>query len=100
MNKDINNLVLDTFVNLEGEDLTIREYFVELMLELWKEGESFSGKRPFGNSGWEHDIYAGLIEANHIKGTIDEDGYIDELDDDQRKKADKMILKALQSMAG
>ena len=37
---------------------TIGEYFEKLLLTLWDEQEDFSGKRPFGNSGWEYDVYA------------------------------------------
>ena len=36
---------------------TVRDYLVALLLEVWSEGEGFSGKRPFGNSGWEYDLY-------------------------------------------
>lgn len=35
---------------------TIREYLVSLVEMLWVEGEGFSGKRPFGNSGWEAEL--------------------------------------------
>jgi hypothetical protein len=34
----------------------VREYLKALLTELWREGESFSGKRPFGNSGWEREL--------------------------------------------
>lgn len=74
------------------KDLTIRGYFHELLLTLWMEGEEFSGKRPFGNSGWEYDIYTPLIKAGVIEGTLDEDGYIQEFDN---KKADKLVLKLI-----
>jgi hypothetical protein len=45
---------------------------------VWDEGESFSGKRPFGNSDWEYDLYVPLIQAGFIEGKLDADGYIDE----------------------
>lgn len=35
---------------------TIREYLASLVEMLWVEGEGFSGKRPFGNSGWEAEL--------------------------------------------
>ena len=45
--------ILDEKVVLENsEELTIRQYFSRLMLELWTNEEGFSGKRPFGDSGW------------------------------------------------
>jgi len=71
-----------------GDDVTIGEYLKQLLLTLWIEDEGFSGKRPFGNSGWRCDIYKPLIEHGLVKGTLDDCGYIDEMDDD---KADKLI---------
>lgn len=63
--------------------LTIREYFVELLRSLWNEGEGFSAKRPFGNSGWERNLYKPLIANKLIKGKLDsEDGYILEVDEE------------------
>lgn len=50
-------------------ETTIREYLMRLLLTLWQEGESFSGKRPFGNSGWEWDV----IDALHVAGFIEKD---------------------------
>ena len=63
-----------------GENLTIRDYLRILLETLWREEERFSGKRPFGNSGWEHDIYAALIKAGFIGGRLDEDGYVEDYD--------------------
>jgi hypothetical protein len=73
-------------------NMTIRGYFRELLMELWREGECFSGKRPFGNSGWEHDLYKPLIRAGVIPGELDEDGYIEEVDS---QAADKFVLKLI-----
>lgn len=42
---------------------TVRQYFKELLCSLLIEEESFSGKRPFGNSGWQHDFLGPLHEA-------------------------------------
>ena len=55
---------------------TIGEYFEKLLLTLWDEQEDFSGKRPFGNSGWEYDVYASLISAGVVDGNLDEEGYV------------------------
>ena len=41
---------------------------------MWVQGEGFDGKRPFGNSGWETEVYAALIAINAIYGRIDEEG--------------------------
>jgi hypothetical protein len=63
-----------------GKTLTVRQYLIELLATLWSEGESFSGKRPFGNSGWEYDVFVPLIKAGHIPGSVDEDGYVEDVD--------------------
>lgn len=64
-----------------GDDITVRDYLRELLITLWEEGESFSGKRPFGNSGWEYDLYKPLIAGGFIPGELDEDGYVDKIDE-------------------
>lgn len=59
------------------EIVTIREYFQQLLKTLFAEGEGFSGKRPFGNSGWEYDLHTPLVIGGAMPGTIevrDEDG--------------------------
>lgn len=47
--------------------LTIREFFIELLTELWEQEEGFSGKRPFGNGGWKRDVEKALIKAGVIE---------------------------------
>jgi hypothetical protein len=60
----------------DAEAATIRDYLVALLRQLWTEGEGFSSKRPFGNSGWEWDMYPPLIRAGLVSGELDEDGSI------------------------
>jgi hypothetical protein len=62
------------------EPISIRNFYKECLKALIFEGESFSGKRPFGNSGWEWNIYAALIREGFVEGTLDKDGYVDEID--------------------
>lgn len=66
---------------VEHEGLTIKEYLCKLLRTLWRHQEGFSGKRPFGNSGWEYDLYIPLVKAKVINGEIDEDGYLDSVDE-------------------
>lgn len=80
--------------NDAGAD-TIRTYLVALLAELWKHGECFGGKRPFGNSGWEYELYGALAKAGFIAGTFDEDGYVDEMDTDAGRS---LITAAIESM--
>lgn len=52
---------------LTGNDAqaeTVRDYLTSLLLAVWDEEEGFSGKRPFGNSGWSSDIIDALIAAD------------------------------------
>jgi hypothetical protein len=63
-----------------GDGLTVREYLKALLTTLWREGEEFSGKRPFGNSDWEYQLYAPLIKHGFIDGELDEDGYVNYVD--------------------
>ena len=55
---------------------TVKGYFEQLLLQLWYEGEGFSGKRPFGNSNWEFEIYTAWVRAKLLKGELDEYGYL------------------------
>ena len=90
--EDILNLKLNNSDFDEG--LTIKGYFRDLLITLWKQGEGFSGKRPFGNSGWEYDVYKPLIAAGVIEGSLDEDGCIEECDN---READKFIIKLIEA---
>ena len=76
------------------KDLTIIGYFKMLLIEVWKEGECFSGKRPFGNSGWKYDVYKPLIKAGVIGGELDEDGYIEDYD---QREADNKVVELIEA---
>lgn len=92
--------ILDTPMdeNDSGAD-TVRGYLVALAAKVWEHGECFSGKRPFGNSSWECDIYAALAKAGYIVATFDEDGYLDEVPRDEERKADALVAAAIKSLA-
>lgn len=76
-------------------ETTIREWLRELLLTLWREGEGFSGKRPFGTGGWELDAYAALIKAGVVKGELDEYGHVEEVN---RLEAEKVIERLIMRM--
>jgi hypothetical protein len=73
--------------------VSIRQYFETLLLKLWEENEGFNGKRPWGNSGWDYDVYVPLIKAGLIEGELDENGYITKVDESVANKwvADNII---------
>ena len=62
-------------------ECSIRHYLVELGKRCWDEGDAFSGKRPFGNSGWSWDVYAALVSGGFVQGRVSEDGVLMDLDE-------------------
>lgn len=74
---------------------TIREYLIQLAKTLWEEGDGFSGKRPFGNSGWQTDVMGALADGGFIEGTKDEDGYWENLDEE---KGNQIILDCFERL--
>lgn len=76
----------------DADAATIRDYLVKLLTLVWEDNECFDGKRPFGNSGWDYDLYGPLIEAGLITGRLDEDGFIEDVD---TEAGDKLVLAAI-----
>lgn len=74
-----------------GDNLSVREYLCALLSLVWKEGEGFDGKRPFGNSGWHYEVYKPLIAAGFIKGKLDENGYVEDVMAGAEKYVDELI---------
>lgn len=48
---------------------TVRDYLRRLLRQVWMQQEEFSGKRPFGNSGWSWE----LVNALAAEGVVDND---------------------------
>jgi hypothetical protein len=74
---------------------TIKDYLKALLATLMREGEGFSGKRPFGNSGWDYDLFLPLLKAGIVKGKLDEDGYIEDIN---QAEAEGLILSAIEAL--
>lgn len=91
----VNILDIEWYFDDLNETLTIREYFIRLLIELWNEGECFNGKRPFGNSGWDYQIYHALVKNGIIEGICDRDGFLEHFD---QVKADELIKNAIKSL--
>lgn len=79
----------------DADAKTVRAYFQALLSTLWEEGEGFSGKRPFGNSGWDYDLYKPLVSAGIVPGKIGEDG---DLLDFDAKAANAVIFAAIAAL--
>lgn len=88
-------MFLEFYCDDLNETITIKDYLKRLLSTLWEEAEMFSGKRPFGNSGWEYDIYGCLIKNGATFGTLDDDGYVDQCD---TRKADEYIQKIIAAL--
>jgi hypothetical protein len=74
---------------------TIRGYLVALLAAVWDEGAEFSGKRPFGSSGWQYELFEALTREGHINGRFDEDGYLDGCDTDRGRALVRAAIEAL-----
>lgn len=72
MEQALDKLLAHSFTpNDIGEEMTVREYLAKLLTTLLEEGECFSGKRPFGNSGWEENLVVPAIECGALEGDIE-----------------------------
>lgn len=89
-------LKLDTpfYSNDLREKTTLRGYFQKLLLTLWDELDSFSGKRPFGDSSWDAQLGLDLAKAGIIKSVPsewDDEGY-------DETELDQVVIEAINSL--
>lgn len=94
-----NDEILGLTISTSGfDDITVSEFFVKLLSKVWVEEESFSGKRPFGNSGWEYDLVASIGEAGGFpmvnEGTDEDPDWVLE-DEDAAMDTISELLKNL-----
>lgn len=78
------------------DDIKVIEWLHKLLDTIWVEEEGFSGKRPFGNSGWSLDLIYALIDCGYIPGKIerDEDGDFIDSEYDSRE-ADRLVRELI-----
>lgn len=81
----------------DSGEATVRGYLIKLLTMVWDDGEGFNGKRPFGNSGWQGDFDKAFIEAGWVTGKLDEDGWVDDVDD---QAVNALIHSAIRVLAG
>lgn len=77
---DVEHVLSHEYDGWDLEQCSIRHYLITLAEKVWEEGEGFSGKRPFGNSGWQHEVLEALADGGFIDATYDEDDYCVEID--------------------
>ena len=63
--------------------LSLREFLKTLLATVWAEEESFSGKRPFGNSRWQHCVQIALVKNGFVDGKLDYNGGLEEINQAQ-----------------
>ena len=90
-----NKKILEIKFTHEGKEISIKGYLKLLLTKLWLDGEGFSGKRPFGNSCWEYDIYTPLVKSGVVEGNVDEDGFLEDFNQGQ---ADKVVFELIESL--
>lgn len=71
---------------------TVGEYLAELLCQIWRDGEN-AVKRPFGNSGWQHEICVPMIKAGLIKATWND--HYESWDEIDYRAVDKLITDAV-----
>lgn len=64
-----NVLDLEGQFEYEGPVTTVRAYFQKMIFTLWEDPESFTGKRPFGDSGWVYPIIEVVEEVTNLSET-------------------------------
>jgi hypothetical protein len=74
---------------------TVRDYLVSLLALVWRDGECFDGKRPFGNSSWEYELYLPIVAAGMVDGEVHVDGCLVKVD---QRAADELIADAIQAL--
>lgn len=80
---------------------TIGEYLIKLSATCWDEEDGFSGKRPFGNSGWVYELYTALAHAYPEELKVvwyDYEDDFSELQDFDKKVAIEYINTAYQAL--
>lgn len=86
---------LDVWMSRGDFEGTLRDYFKEIAILVWTEEAMFSGKRPFGNSDWQNDVYASLIDAGLLDGMIDEYGCVSQIQDDAERLVTELLVEYL-----
>ncbi len=60
---------------------TVGDYLIALLAQLWQQGRGFSSSEPFGDSGWQDELYLGLARAGLVEGEISDGHELDNLDE-------------------
>lgn len=78
-------------------ETTIGGYLAALLVRVWEDGEGFSGKRPFGNGGWQEVVYEALVKGGAIDGAFDADDLLVDFDEET---ADEVLIDCIKTTLG
>lgn len=95
---DVREILMLPMESNDADAKTLGEFIMLLGAELFEDQEDFSGKRPFGNSGWILDAYTPLIVAGIIDGQLDQYGYLEKVDSDAGDKIFQEIFVFLKKL--
>lgn len=84
--------------DISSEPITVRQYFLALLRTLWMQEEGFSGKRPFGNSGWQRVLYTHLVKEGYLSGEVYEDEEVWYLESYDHREAQKLVLALIDAL--
>lgn len=79
----------------DADAVTVRDYLVALLRGVWLHREEFDGKRPFGNSGWQFELFTALGHVGLIDAEFDAEGFLDTVDD---SAGDRLINLAINTL--
>lgn len=72
-----------------------RAMLKDLLTMVLLQGEEFDGKRPWGDSGWEWDIYNAMVVNGFVRGVVDEYGDVDGVD---ITECDELIMRCVEEI--
>jgi len=70
---------------------TIGLYFERILTDMWTQPE-FDSKRPFGEGAWRQPVTIALIREGLVPGKLDEDGFVESVD---QRELNRLVLKHL-----
>lgn len=82
--------------NDSGAD-TVCGYLIALLAVIWDDGQDLS---PFGNSGWEWDLYQALVTAGYAENPFDDNGCIIPGNNFDKQAANALIASAIEALDG
>lgn len=84
----------------DAEAETVGDYLRALLLGVWLGEDEFSGKRPFGNSGWKHEVIIALAGAGLIRGSYDPECEEWTIRPGEWKRGEVLVMEGIMKLFG